>query len=275
MVIIASCTTDSTARVWLLWLPAATITLHSQWEKGGGRAKERQRELVNRKAGGKAGERRSELMKPPRQGLQGVKHGHCFCLACECANVCTCVCVCPHGLCVQPGGRWWDPLTPGPPNNHFIRINRGLLKGSRQGSCGRGGNRGTWRRKAEDDRLLVCAALQCYCDDEANRVRTATNLGQGCKVRHNNEQNHIVFWGGLCRAQCIESINCAAGNNYFGAVIDCSAFTVSYLYITSSHDLSTSVSKALNPIPNFYYCLTIWVDLIWTWSSRNVTKVQS
>lgn len=49
--------------------------------------------MVNRKAAGKAGERRSELMKPPRQGLQGVKRGHCFCLACDCANVCVCLCV--------------------------------------------------------------------------------------------------------------------------------------------------------------------------------------
>lgn len=103
MVIIASCTIDSTARVWLLQLPAATITLHSEKEREGGRAKERQSELVNRKAAGKAGECRSELMKPPRQGLQGVKHGHC--LACECVNICVCVCLCTHGLCVQPGGR--------------------------------------------------------------------------------------------------------------------------------------------------------------------------
>lgn len=59
---------------------------------------EKQKELVNKIAAGKAGERRSELMKPPRQGLQGVKRGHCFCLACEC------VCMCVSSWRVQPGG---------------------------------------------------------------------------------------------------------------------------------------------------------------------------
>ena len=139
------------------------FTVREEGGRRGSRAKERQKELVNRKAAGKAGERRSELMKPPRQVLQGVKHGHCFCLACErvCVYVGVWVFVCAHvsvsswPVCVQPGGRWWAPLTPGPPNDQFIRINRGSLIGSRQGSYGREeGVRGTWRRKAEDDSML-------------------------------------------------------------------------------------------------------------------------
>ena len=87
------------------------FTVREEGGRRGSRAKERQKELVNRKAAGKAGERRSELMKPPRQVLQGVKHGHCFCLACERVCVCVCMwvceclcarmCLCPHGLCVS------------------------------------------------------------------------------------------------------------------------------------------------------------------------------
>lgn len=33
-------------------------------------------------------------MKAPKQGLQGLKCGHCFCLACECVNVFVYACVC-------------------------------------------------------------------------------------------------------------------------------------------------------------------------------------
>lgn len=90
---------------------------------------------------------------------------------------------------------------------------------------GKKGTRRTWKGKAQDDRL------QFYCDDEANRVQTAANLGQACKVRRNNEQNHIVFLEGHCGGHSVLRENCIADNNYFGDMIDCRALSVSYCYI--------------------------------------------
>lgn len=66
---------------------------------------------------------------------------------------------------------------------------------SGQGSRGR---ERAQRNLEKEGRLLVCAALQCFCDDEANCVQTATNWGQDCKVRCNNEENHKVFLKGHC-----------------------------------------------------------------------------
>lgn len=74
-------------------------------------------------------------------------------------------------------------MTPGPPNNQFIKINQSTLIVWKKRK-----DREMITEEEERGELLVSVGLDCYWDDEAKRVQTAANLRHGWKVRCNNEQ---------------------------------------------------------------------------------------